>query len=59
MLANWRFFSPTRSSAADKDLDAVVIQFTNTVDFEGYTWNLSEIIYNRIVQILHEQKSRV
>ncbi len=27
-----------------KDIDAVVIQFTNTVDFEGYNWNLSEIM---------------
>lgn len=35
-----------------KDINAVVIQFTNTVDFDGYNWNLSEIIYNRIVKIL-------
>lgn len=35
-----------------KDIDAVVIQFTNTVDFEGYNWNLSEIMYNRIVKII-------
>lgn len=35
-----------------KDLDAVVIQFTNTTDFEGYNWSLSEIAYNRIVKIL-------
>ena len=34
------------------DLDAVVIQFTNTTDFDGYYWNLSEIVYNRIVRIL-------
>jgi len=34
-----------------KDIDAVVIQFTNTVDFDGYNWNLSEIMYNRIVKI--------
>ena len=40
-----------------KDIDAVVIQFTNTVDFEGYNWNLSEIIYNRIVKILKKNKS--
>lgn len=40
-----------------EDLDAVVIQFTNTVDFEGYNWNLSEIIYNRIVQILRNHQS--
>ncbi|WP_236976598.1 serine hydrolase domain-containing protein [Membranihabitans maritimus] len=35
-----------------KDINAVVIQFTNTVVFDGYNWNLSEIIYNRIVKIL-------
>ncbi|MBH13492.1 MAG: serine hydrolase [Leeuwenhoekiella sp.] len=39
-----------------KELDAVVIQFTNTVDFEGYNWNLSEVMYNRVVKIL-KQKS--
>jgi CubicO group peptidase (beta-lactamase class C family) len=38
-------------------IDAVVIQFTNTVDFEGYNWSLSEIIYNRIIKILQSQKS--
>lgn len=37
------------------DLDAVVIQFTNTVNFEGYNWNLSEILYNRVVKILGRQ----
>lgn len=40
-----------------KDIDAVVIQFTNTVDFEGYNWNLSEIEYNRILKILRKKKS--
>lgn len=38
-----------------KDFDAVVIQFTNTVDFEGYNWNLSEVMYNRIEKILVNQ----
>lgn len=38
-----------------KDLDAVVIQFTNTVDFDGYNWSLSEIMYNRIVKILRKK----
>lgn len=38
-----------------KDLDAVVIQFTNTVNFEGYNWGLSEIVYNRIIKILRKQ----
>ena len=35
-----------------KDLDVVVIQFTNTVNFEGYNWSLSELMYNRIVKIM-------
>ena len=35
-----------------KDIDAVVIQFMNTTDFSGYQWNLSQIVYNRIVKIL-------
>lgn len=38
-----------------KTIDAVVIQFTNTVDFEGYNWNLSEIMYNRITKILSKK----
>lgn len=37
-----------------KDIDAVVVQFVNTSG--GYTWNLSEIVYNRIVKILGKQK---
>ena len=40
-----------------KDIDAVVIQFTNTVDFEGYNWNLSEIMYSRIVKIIRNKTS--
>ena len=40
-----------------KDIDTVVIQFVNTTDFDGYTWNLSEIVYNRIVKILRSKKS--
>ncbi len=39
----------------NKDIDAVVIQFTNTVDFEGYNWNLSEIMYSRIVKIIRNK----
>ena len=38
-----------------KDIDAVVIQFTNTVDFEGYNWSLSEIMYSRIVDIIRNK----
>lgn len=37
-----------------EDIDTVVIQFINTTDFEGYEWNLSEIIINRIVKILRK-----
>lgn len=35
-----------------EDIDAVVVQFINTTDFNGYEWNLSEIVVNRIVKIL-------
>lgn len=38
-----------------KDIDAVVIQFTNTVNFEGYNWNMSEIMYNKIVKIVRKK----
>ena len=37
-----------------KDIDAVVIQFTNTVNFNGYNWNMSEIMYNKIVKIIRK-----
>jgi hypothetical protein len=40
-----------------KDIDAVVIQFNNTTNFDGYDWNLAEIIYNRIVKIVRREKS--
>ncbi|HPJ78210.1 MAG TPA: serine hydrolase domain-containing protein [Prolixibacteraceae bacterium] len=35
-----------------KSIDAVVVQFTNTTDFDGYNWTLSEMAYRRIVKIL-------
>lgn len=35
-----------------RDIDAVVIQFVNTVNFEGYEWNLSSLLNRRIVKIL-------
>ena len=38
-----------------KDIDAVVVQFINTTDFEGYEWNLSEISINRIVKIVKKK----
>ncbi|MEH0157977.1 serine hydrolase domain-containing protein [Limibacter armeniacum] len=40
-----------------KDIDAVVIQFTNPTYFEGYNWNLSEIVYSRIVKILRGESA--
>ncbi len=39
-----------------KDIDAVVIQFNNTTNFDGYDWNLAEIEYNRVVKILRKKK---
>ncbi|KXX70889.1 serine hydrolase [Flammeovirga sp. SJP92] len=39
-----------------KAIDAVVIQFTNTVDFNGYNWNLSEVEYNRVIKILEKEQ---
>ncbi len=40
-----------------KKIDTVVIQFMNTTNFDGYNWNLSEIVYKRIVKILRREKS--
>ena len=39
----------------NKDIDAVVIQFNNTTNFDGYDWNLAEIVYSRIVKILRKK----
>lgn len=36
----------------EKEIDAVVVHFTNTTDFEGYEWNLAEVSCGRIVKIL-------
>lgn len=38
-----------------EDIDAVVVQFINTTDFNGYEWNLSEISINRIVKIIRKK----
>lgn len=38
-----------------QEIDTVVIQFTNTVNFEGYNWSLSEIMYQRIVELLKKK----
>ncbi|GAA4968734.1 serine hydrolase domain-containing protein [Algibacter aquimarinus] len=40
-----------------EDIDTVVVQFINTTDFNGYEWNLSEIVINRIVKIIRDNKS--
>ena len=40
-----------------KDIDTVVIQFNNTTNFNGYDWNLAEIIYNRIVKIVRRKQA--
>lgn len=42
----------------DKNLDAVLVQFTNTTNFDGYNWNLSEIICQRIFKIMRNRKIR-
>ena len=39
-----------------KDINTVIIQFNNTTDFNGYEWNLAEIIYSRIVKIVNNKK---
>ncbi|SHM45181.1 Beta-lactamase [Cyclobacterium lianum] len=39
-----------------KDIDAVVIQFVNTTNFDGYTWGFSEITFNRIGKILRKRQ---
>ncbi|MGK0388070.1 MAG: D-alanyl-D-alanine carboxypeptidase [Maribacter sp.] len=38
-----------------KDIDAIVVQFINTTDFNGYEWNLSEITINRISKIIRKK----
>lgn len=38
-----------------KSMNTVVVQFTNTTNFSGYNWNLSEIIYHRIIKVLRKK----
>ncbi|MEQ8478048.1 serine hydrolase domain-containing protein [Fulvivirga sp.] len=38
-----------------KYIDAVVIQFNNTTDFNGYEWSLAEIAYKRVVKIVRRR----
>jgi D-alanyl-D-alanine carboxypeptidase len=40
-----------------EDIDCVIVQFNNTTDNKLYYWNLSEIIFNRIYQIVSGAKS--
>ncbi|WP_296314894.1 serine hydrolase domain-containing protein [Winogradskyella sp. UBA3174] len=37
-----------------EDIDTVIIQFNNTTNFDGYNWNLAEIIFSRIVKIVRK-----
>ncbi|TQI71298.1 beta-lactamase [Gramella sp. Hel_I_59] len=37
------------------NIDTVVIQFVNTANFDGYTWSISEIVYDRIIKILEKR----
>ena len=39
-----------------KDINAVVVQFMSTTDFEGYQWNLLEITHSRVVKMLRKAK---
>lgn len=41
-----------------KDIDTVVIQFNNTSNFDGYDWNLAEILYGRVVKILKRESNK-
>lgn len=40
------------------DTDTVVIQFNNTTNFDGYDWNLAEIIYGRVVKIVRRNREK-
>ncbi len=40
-----------------KDINTVTIQFYNTTDFNGYEWNLSQIINSRMLKIIKREKS--
>jgi CubicO group peptidase (beta-lactamase class C family) len=40
-----------------QDIDTVVVQFINTTDFNGYDWNLSKIVFNRVTKILRRDQS--
>ena len=40
-----------------KDIDTVIIQFNNTTNFNGYDWNLAQIIYGRVEKIVRNKAS--
>lgn len=40
-----------------KDINTVTVQFYNTTDFNGYEWNLAEIINSRILKIVRSERS--
>ncbi len=39
-----------------EDMDAVVVQFNNTTNFDGYDWSLAEIVYKRVIKILRRKR---
>jgi CubicO group peptidase (beta-lactamase class C family) len=39
-----------------QDIEAVIVLFTGPTNFDGYNWNLSDILYSRIVDIVKRQK---
>lgn len=40
-----------------KDIDTVIIQFNNTTNFNGYDWNLAQIILGRVEKIVRNKAS--
>jgi CubicO group peptidase (beta-lactamase class C family) len=38
------------------DINTVIIQFNNTTNFDGYDWNLAEIIYGRVEKIVRRNR---
>jgi CubicO group peptidase (beta-lactamase class C family) len=38
------------------DIDAVIVQFTNTTDFGGNEWAISETVYGRILRIVKRRE---
>ena len=38
----------------EKDIDAVVVLFSNSTNFQGYEWNLGEVIHSRVEKIVRK-----